>query len=253
MLRSFYIAGTGMITQRQKMDVVINNITNVDTIGYKSDQLVSRSFEDLLLDRLNDPSIVNRTTYVGPQNTGVHIDEVVIDFAQGVNEETGEMTDIAILGEGFFCVDTPQGIQYTRAGNFQVDQTGMLLTQEGYYVLGQGGNRINVGTNGFAVQGDGTITNLEGQQLARLRVVTFENVDDLRKVGNNNYLPYNDATPVEMATPTVRQGMIEGSNVDTGRVMSDLMMTNRVYESSQRMLRMIDESLSRTVNDIGQF
>jgi len=253
MLRSFYIAGTGMITQRNKMDVVINNITNMDTVGYKSDQLVTRSFPDLLLDRLNDPAIINRNTYVGPQNTGVHIDEVALDFTQGVNEETGEMTDIAIVGEGFFCVDTPQGVQYTRAGDFQVDQNGMLLTQEGYYVLGQGGGRINVGTNGFAVQGDGTITTMQGQQMAKLRIVRFEDMTNLRKVGNNNYLPYNNAPAIDMATPNVRQGMMEGSNVDVGRTMADMLMTNRVYESSQRMLRMVDESLAKTVSEIARF
>ncbi len=134
MIRSFYIAGTGMMTQRSKMDVVINNISNADTVGYRQDQMITRSFPDLLLDRLNDTAIVNQ--YVGPQNTGVHVDEIIIDFGRGTPEPTEQMTDMAIMGDGFFTVQTPQGVQYTRAGNFQVDVNGTLLTQEGYYVLG---------------------------------------------------------------------------------------------------------------------
>jgi flagellar basal-body rod protein FlgG len=253
MIRSFYIAGTGMMTQRSKMDVIINNVTNIDTVGYKQDQLVTRSFEDLLLDRLNDPSIINRTTYVGPQNTGVHVDEMVIDFQTGAPQETGEMTDLAIQGEGFFTVETPDGVQYTRAGDFWVDQNGNMMTQEGYYVLGQGGGRLNVGTEGFVVATNGTIQNMQGQQIGALQIVTFENLDVLRKTGNNNFIPYDGSAPAAAQNTEVKQGYVEGSNVDTARVMSDLLMTNRVYEASQRMLQMVDSSLEKKLNKIGSF
>lgn len=251
MIRSFYIAGTGMMTQRSKMDVVINNITNADTVGYRQDQLITRSFPDLLLDRLNDPSIVNQT-YVGPQNTGVHVDEIVIDFSRGTPEPTEEMSDLAIMNEGFFTVQTPDGIQYTRAGNFQVDVNGTLLTQEGYYVLGQNGQPINVGTYGFQVDGQGYIYNAEGQQINRLNIVTFEDLNALRKVGNNNYVPYGGAQPIAVENPGVMQGYIETSNVDIAKTVADMMLTQRVYESSQRILQMTDESLAKTM-DIGNF
>lgn len=253
MLRSFYIAGTGMITQRQKMNVIVNDITNVDTAGYKYDQMVTRSFPDLLLSRLNDPAYTANAPYVGPQNTGVHIDEVVTDWSEGRLEQTNEQTDFAILGEGFFCVDTPQGVQYTRAGDFTVDANGMLLTQEGYYVLGTAGQRINVGTQGFSVQLDGTITTANGQNAGTIRIVTTQNLDNMEKVGNNNWIPYNGAAMQNVANPQIQQGMLESSNVDVGRVTADMLLTQRVYESSQRMLRMIDQSLSRAVNDISSF
>lgn len=253
MLRSFYIAGTGMITQRQKMNVIINNITNVDTTGYKYDQLVTQSFPDMLLSRLQDPAYTANAPYVGPQDTGVHIDEISTDWGQGPMQETDEQTDFAILGQGFFCVDTPQGVQYTRAGDFTVDANGMLLTQEGYYVLGTNGQRLNVGTNGFTVQLDGTIRTAEGANAGTIRIVTTENLDNMEKVGNNNWLPFNGAVMQNVANPQVQQGMLEGSNVDVGRVTSDMLVTQRAYESSQRMLRMVDQSLSRAVNDITSF
>ncbi|HBU12465.1 MAG TPA: flagellar basal-body rod protein FlgF [Clostridiales bacterium] len=252
MIRSFYIAGTGMMTQRSKMDVVINNISNADTVGYRQDQMITRSFPDLLLDRLNDTAIVNQ--YVGPQNTGVHVDEIIIDFGRGTPEPTEQMTDMAIMGDGFFTVQTPQGIQYTRAGNFQVDVNGTLLTQEGYYVLGTNGQQLNVGTYGFTVDGMGNLFDANNQPAGQLGIVTFADQNVLRKVGNNNYVPFGGAQPAgQDPNPQVMQGYIETSNVDIAKTVADMMLTQRVYESSQRILQMTDESLSRTVNDIGQF
>lgn len=252
MLRSFYIATTGMLTQRSKMDVIINNITNTDTSGYKKDQVVTRSFEDLLLDRLNDPSILNRGTYVGGQNTGIYVDELVTDFTQGPMEGTGLQTDLAITGDGFFCIQTPEGVRYTRDGNFQVDANGNLLTQDGYYVLGENGGMLNVGTGDFSVKSDGSIF-ADDRQVGKLLIVQFSDNAILRKAGGNLYYPYNGEQPVAKQNATVEQGMLEGSNLDLGREMAEMLMTNRVYESNQRILRMVDESLSRTVNDIAKF
>lgn len=252
MLRSFYIATTGMLSQRSKMDVIINNITNVDTTGYKKDQVMTRSFDDLLLERLNDPSILNRNTAVGGQNTGIYVDELVTDFTQGPMEETGRQTDLAITGDGFFCVQTPEGVRYTRDGNFQVDVNGNLLTQDGYYVLGENGGMLNVGNGDFSVKSDGSIFN-NGGQAGRLYIARFANNDVLRKAGGNLYYPYNGEQPAIAQNPAVAQGMLEGSNLDLGREMADMLLTNRTYESNQRILRMVDESLSKTVNDIAKF
>lgn len=251
MLRSFYIAGTGMVTQRSKMNVVINNITNMDTSGYKSDQVLTRSFPDLLLDRLNDSSILN-SYYVGPQNTGIYVDELSTNFAQGPAEQTDVQTDLMLAGDGFFVVQTPGGVQYTRAGNFTVDSQGILKTQEGFQVLGIGGP-INVGTENFTVREDGTVYNAEGALVGTLRIVQFEDNGVLRKMGNNNYVPYNNEQPAAAVGTKVMQGMLEGSNVDSARVVAEMMLTQRVYESSQRMLQMIDSSLEKTVNEIARF
>lgn len=252
MIRSFYIAGTGMLTQRSKMDVVINNIANSDTTGYKKDQVITRSFADMLLDRLNDPSILTQTR-VGGQNTGIYVDELSIDFSPGPIQTTEQQTDLAISGDGFFCVRTPQGVRYTRSGNFQVDLNGNLLTQEGYNVLGQNnGAPINVGTGEFKVTQDGGVY-VNGQAAGRLQIVQFADNTVLRKAGDNLYYPYNGAQPAVMQNPTVGQGMLEGSNLDVGREMAEMLMTNRAYESNQRILQMADDSLSKTVNDIGRF
>ncbi len=254
MIRSFYIAGTGMLTQRAKMDVVINNITNGDTIGYKGDKVLTRSFGDMMLDRLHDPDFASRQ-YVGPQNTGLYVDELITDFEQGPIQTTNQATDMMIQGNGFFTVQTPQGIAYTRAGNFSTNAAGDLLTQEGYYVLGQGGGRINLGPGGpdrMQVTADGTIY-VDGQQRARLQVVDFQDRGVLRKQGNNLFAPLGNQAPQQAQNYNILQNAVEGSNVEMAAAVSDMLMTNRVYESSQRILRMTDESLSRTVNDIAKF
>lgn len=266
MLRSFYIAGTGMLTQRQKMDTVINNLTNMDTTGYKTDMVVTRSFEDLLLHRLNDdPAILGarkktniaslstgRPPRTGGQNTGIYYDEAVIDFTPGSMDTTGRLSDFAIQGDGFFTIQTPDGVRYTRSGNFQVDLNGNLLTQDGNYVVGTDGGMVNVGTGDFAVDSHGNIQ-VDGNNVGQLRIVQFPDTTVLRKQGGSLFYPYDGTQPNVMATPNVQQGMLETSNVDLGAEMADMLMTNRVYESSQRMLRMIDETLEKTVNTVAQF
>ncbi len=258
MLRSFYIAGTGMYTQRARMDVIINNLTNSDTVGYKKDEAISRSFDDLLITRLNDEVDANNGVtytdngYVGPLNTGVYFDEISTSFVAGPVEITDIPTDFAITGEGFFAIQTPNGERYTRSGNFQVDINGNLLTQEGYYVMSETGGFINVGTEGdFSVSPDGTVS-VAGTVTGKMRIVEFEDTSVLRKEGSNLF--YADGgTPTVMQAPTLLQGAVEGSNVDLGREMADMLVTNRAYETSQQALQMIDESLEKTVNEIGRF
>lgn len=252
MLRSLYIGTTGMLTQRQKMNVITNNITNVETTGYKTDQLISRSFEDLLLERFNDPAVVRQTTDTGPLNTGTHIDEITTSWIEGPLQETGENTDMAIIGDGFFSVLTPGGVRYTRSGNFQVDNGGDLVTQQGYYVLGQDGGRIHVGTDNFQMDETGTIT-VNGQYVSQVRVSQFANVDGLRKMGDNTFVHYTNEQPTAMPNQTVKQGFVEGSNVDIGTEVANMLLTNRVYESNQRIVKMVDESLSITVKELAKF
>ena len=254
MLRSLYIAGTGMITERSKMDVITNNIANMETVGYKKDQMISRSFADLLLDQIDsdDPYVVNTRDEVGPLNTGTHMDVVVTDFTQGALESTEQDTDLAIQGDGYFSILTPQGIRYTRSGNFAVDSNGDLVTQEGYYVLGQDGGRLHVGTDGFSVSSTGTVE-AGGQAVGSIRLVAFEDETVLRKTGENLYTTLNNTQPTMATTATIKQGYLEASNVDMATEMVDMLSTNRAYESNQRIVKMVDESLGKTVNDIAKF
>ena len=249
MLRSFYIASTGMLVQRKKMDVITNNITNSETTGYKKDQLLSRSFKDMMIARINDPAVINISTPVGLQNTGVHIDEVITNFTQGNMEETGRLSDMAIEGSGFFAISTTAGERYTRDGSFGVNSQGYLVTADGNYVQGENG-RILVGSSKFSIDGQGNVT-VNGASAGKLKIVTFADSAGLRKEGNNLYYNYNTSA-VANGQYNVKQGFLEGSNIDIAQEMVDMMAVSRTYDTNQRMVKMIDETLSKTVNDVGR-
>ncbi len=248
MVRGLFIAGTGMFTQQRRMDVVTNNITNAETIGFKKDTMVTQSFRDLVIDRIRDPHSGN--IRVGPLNTGIFSDETLISYARGAMEQTDRYTDMAIEGDGFFAVETPDGERYTRAGDFYVNDEGYLLNPDGLYVLGEEG-RLQTGRN-FRLAVDGTITRADDTVAGKLRIVDFEDRLVLRKQGHNLFYSHNDAPATQMETPRVIQNMIENSNVDIGREIVDMIEVTRSYEANQRIARMTDETLNRAVNDVGR-
>ncbi|NCB30739.1 MAG: flagellar basal-body rod protein FlgF [Clostridia bacterium] len=253
MVRGLYLAGTGMLVQRSKMDVITNNISNVDTLGYKQDTLLSRSFEEMLIERMNDPAVVNQTTEVGPLGTGTHIDEIATSFAQGAPEQTGRSTDLCIVGDGFFVVEAGDGERYTRAGNFSLNAEGYLVDVNGNQVQGDGGG-IQLKSDRFLVDDLGQIIDLDtNAQVGKLRLVEFTDTQGLRKEGDNLFSDYGGAGAKEAENSKVMQGYIEGSNVNIAQEMVDMIITSRAYETNQRSARMIDETLERAVNDIAKF
>lgn len=253
MVRGFYTAGTGMIAQRKSMDVIMNNSVNVETAGYKNDAVISRSFKDRLIDRINDPSIINMTSEVGPMNGGVHVDELITTFEQGNIDGTGQTHDMALAGDGFFCIQTAQGERYTRAGNFNVDTQGYLCNADGQRVLGTDNNPLQVGFGDFTVAHNGQVTRADGQYAGQMKIVQFEDNTQLRKQGDNLFYNFgNTAMNAADATTTVRQGYLEMSNAEMADVMVDMMTVYRVYESNQKMVQMTDESIGIAVNQIGK-
>lgn len=257
MLRSLYTATTGMMVQRNKMDNITNNITNVDTIGYKKDYMLTRSFDDVLIERINDPNVIAarlgmNNNEVGDHNWGLYVDEIFTSFEQGALEQTEQPNELAIEGEGFFVVNTPEGARYTRSGNFRVDSQGFLVNQDGFYVQTTDGTNINVGNGNFSINAVGDIT-VDGQAAGTIAVVTFEDLQGLRKAGGNLYYHYQDAPPIFATNYQVKQGYIETSNVSVAAETVDMISTSRAYESCYKIAQMIDQSLGKTVNDIAKF
>ncbi len=250
MIRSFYIAGTAMATQADRMDVLTNNLTNVDTTGYKKDKLISRSFSDVLMERLNDPYVISATNQIGLQNNGIHIDEIVTDFSQSGFEETARPSDLALEGTGFFVVETPQGDMYTRDGNFFVNADGDLVNADGYYVAGTNGH-IRAGTGDFAINAAGEVT-VGGQTVNRVRLAAFDDLTGLRKNADNLYTNFTNQPVRTPAQIQVKQGFLETSNVDTAEEMVRMMELTRSFSFNQRVLSMVDQSLQKTVNEVGR-
>ena len=257
MVRGTYIAGTGMMLQRRQMEIITNNIANADTAGFKKEYLVSHSFDEVLVRRINDDRDQNilgmrffeRAPGVGPLNLGTQVDQLYINFSDGSLDGTERSTDLALVGDAFFVMQTPEGERYTRSGAFYIDQLGYLVDGEGSLLLGENGP-IYVGGIDFSVDQRGGVR-VDDQLIAQIRVVSFEDNATLRKQGSNLY--FSLAEPQAAANPyAIAQGFLENSNVEIGREMVDMLTVFRTYETNQRMLSMIDETVGKAVNEIGR-
>ncbi|WP_334110652.1 flagellar hook-basal body protein [Thermodesulfitimonas autotrophica] len=246
MLRGIYIAATGLNLQQVAIDLVANNMANVSTTGFKSDRLSAASFPELLLLRVEPERKVQP---VGSTSYGAEVAAVTTDYTQGPLENTGNLRDVALRGEGFLVVQTGAGERYFRGGPIFVDGEGYLVTANGDWVLGEGGP-VQVGSSDYRIAPDGTV--LAGENpVDRLLVVDFQDKGALIKEGNG-YFRAAGSLP-ETATGTeVLQGYLEAANVDLTREMTVLIEGLRAYQLSQRALRTHDELLAKAVNQVGK-
>ncbi|QAV25673.1 flagellar basal-body rod protein FlgF [Neobacillus thermocopriae] len=260
MFRGLYTAASGMLSQQRRIEMMTNNIANANTPGYKADQASLRAFPDMLMNRIQQTTIPTEKkltwrdrTYIGPLSTGVYVQELVPNFAQGDIRETGNNTDVAIVdgtGTSFFTVQNETGdVRYTRNGHFIIDADGALTTTDGLYVLDENGNRIVVGDEQFTVLSDGTITK-NGAPIARLGIAYAQNVQTLVKEGNGLFRSENALPPAQ--TYTIRQQYVERSNVDLSRAMTDMLSAYRAFEANQKILQAYDKSMDKAANEIGR-
>jgi len=250
-----------MLLQRRRMETITNNIVNAETTGYKKEYNVSHSFDEVLLRRVNDtrpriapardnaaPEMVLGRA-VGPLNLGTQVDQLYIDFNMGAMEGTERPTDLTLVGDAFFVVQTADGERYTKSGHFYLNNEGYLIDGEGNFLLGENGP-IYVGGLDFRVDSSGNVFTAAGF-VDTIRVVSFEDNNTLRRQGSNLFF----ATEPPMAVPNeyqIAQGFLEMSNVDIGREMVDMLAMYRAYETNQRMITMIDETVGRAVSEIGR-
>jgi len=250
MVRGMYIAGTGMLLQRRRMETITNNIVNVETTGYKKEFNVAHSFDEVLTRRVNDRTSVLRGPAVGPLNLGTQVDHLYIDFTQGSMEGTERTTDFSLVGDAFFVVQTADGERYTKTGHFYLNNDGYLIDGEGNFLLGNNGP-IQVGGLDFRVDSSGNVFTDANGYIDTIRVVSFADNTQLRRQGSNLY--YTLEAPQAAPNPyAIAQGFLEASNVDIGREMVDMLAMYRTYETNQRFITMIDETVGRAVNDIGR-
>lgn len=266
MLRGFYTAATGMISQQRQQEALANNIANVNTPGYKADQTTLRAFPEMLLHQIGAIKTIPTENQlnlkvsnpVGSINTGVYAQEMVPNHIQGDMRETGLPTDMALIngvlpdekGSLFFTVQNEAGEQrYTRNGNFTVDQEGYLVANDGYYVLDAAGNPIFTNGIEFNVTQNGVIQTEAGD--IPLGIAYVANTDELVKEGTDLYAGEAGAVPAD-AIFQVEQGFLEQSNVDAGRTMTEMMEAYRMFEMNQRVLKAYDDSMEKAVTEVGR-
>jgi flagellar basal-body rod protein FlgF len=224
--RGLYIAASGMLAEQVRQDQIANDLANSATPGYKADRTTQTSFNSLLLAN----SVTGQV--VGAQGTAVEVDKVSTDFTPQPARDTGEPLDFAIVGEGFFAVQTAKGTAYTRNGQFMADAQGRLVTAQGDPVLGRGGRPIQVGA-------DGTV------DPRRLEVVAL---NDPRKDGDTLVT----GTPAANgAVGQVRSSALEGSGADATTAMVDMIQSMRAYEAGQKVIQTIDETLGKATTQVG--
>lgn len=246
MIRGIYTAASGMIAEALRNDTISNNLANANTTGYKKDIAVTKDFASLLIERVNDGP---QTPTIGSLGTGSVVDEVATIQNSGSMRQTGNDLDFAIEGQGFFAVQTPNGVRYTRDGSFSRDNAGQLVTQDGYPVLAQNGGAIRLNGGKVSVAADGQVR-VDGRNVGSLQVVQFANTRALQKEGNNLYIAGNQQP--QAATGTVRQGCLEMSNVNVVSEMVNLIAGYRAYEVNGKMVQAQDGTLDKAVNDVGK-
>jgi len=260
LVRGLYTCGVGMSAALNKFDVVANNLANVDTTGYKKDGVITQSFSEELLKRLDDPNQnqISHNVNIGRMRLGVFVDTIFTDFSQGEIINTGNELDVAITGDGFFAISAPDRdgnyIEcYTRDGSFTIgtfdSDERILLTKSGFPVLGQNGY-IPIHNGEFVVDRYGEVF-IEGELIDTLRIVSFEDNQTLRKYKDNLYVTTEESREIPFEGYTY-QNSIEMSNVVSMRDMVEVITVNRLYESMQRVITTIDQTLGRAVSDIAR-
>ncbi|HUJ73255.1 MAG TPA: flagellar basal-body rod protein FlgG [bacterium] len=260
MMRSLFVSATGMGAQQRQIDTVANNLANVATTGYKKSR---NNFEDLLyqIERsAGSPSSQNTTVPVGIHHgAGVkHVSTEKI-FTQGDMKNTGVDLDVAIEGNGFFQILQPNGaIAYSRAGNFQKDQNGRIVTQNGFplepeIVVPQDARSVQIGL-------DGSVSVLVGQDplptpIGTLQLARFANPAGLTPQGKNLYSATAASGNPVVENPgtngmgTMLQGFLELSNVSVVDEMINMIIAQRAYEVNSKAIQTSDEML-QTANQI---
>ena len=282
MVRGWYTAASGMIAQQHRFDAIANNMANANTTAYKRDVSIHKAFPELLIRRLDDDGVrriglrshsigsVDTAPVVGRLGTGVEQNEVFTVFEQGSLRQTSNPFDIALEGEGFLVVQTPYGERYTRNGSLVLGPESLLVTKDGFPVLGEDGP-IRIKLHNFVIDPDGRIfVNADLQddpqrlisqrendwqnrvELDRLQLVEVDRPRYLRKQGDSLWNVSEDSGPAEIIPagrrPRIQQGFLETANVNPVVEMVRMIEVNRAYEASQRVLRAQDESTARLIN-----
>lgn len=238
------LIAAGKIFYEKKLAVLANNISNINTVGFKTDQAFRLS------DLNGNPE---RNSISGKQQILFPILPfgTKTDFSSGPVKQTSNALDLALGGNGFFCIETPEGVQYTRKGNFTLNEKGLLVTQQGLPVLGERGE-IEINGTDFVVDGQGNVA-VDGNTVDTIKIVDFPQPYALKKSGNSLFaLTDPDIAENKAERVEVRQGFLEFSNVDAIKMMTEMIEVLRGYEAYQKIIQSIDDTNSKAINDVGR-
>lgn len=256
MLRALWSSRSAMNAQQEKLDSISNNIANTNTVGYKREDV---SFQDLVYETLNrkgTPTGGNNTDTL-INGTGVKATKWIRDNGQGPLKETGEKTDLALDGQGFFRVTLPDASKaYERSGSFNIDSTGGIVDKNGNRLdmdlTEEGTNMLNSGTSftedNFSVKENGEVyvsVDDNGSKsdvlYGKINIYNPIGQDSLTSVGENLYVSNPGARMNVNTDVNIMQGFVEGSNVDMAKEMTDMIVAQRAFELSSKSLKTADD------------
>jgi flagellar basal-body rod protein FlgF len=239
----------GCLKEEVRLDIITSNLANSTVVGFKGDRI---SFQDML-------SRANQSQGGGVGKPGqkgeLNLVRIQTDMSQGDIRFTGNELDLAISGKGFFKVMTPEGVKYTRKGNFSLDGERYLVTQQGYRVMGENGLISIVGENTEAdiqVDKTGTIS-ADGTEVDQLDVVEISDPSKLVKEGGGLFRADLNAieNPLSLDS-SIEQGYLEVSNVNVAEEMVNMIHSLRAFESYQKVIQFIDRLDNKAVNEVGR-
>lgn len=261
MIRALHTAATGMDAQQQRIDVISNNLANVNTTGFKKQRA---DFQDLLYQTVRAPGTTSAQGTSVPSGlqigTGVRTAATHRSFTTGDLMQTGNQFDMAIEGQGFFQVTMPGGqLAYTRAGNFELDQQGQLVTTDGYLL--DPAIAVPPGAKTVTIGADGTVSaTLDGEaaatEVGQIQLVNFVNPGGLQAMGRNFYQATTASGDAQSGPPglqgmgTLGQGFLEMSNVKVVEEMINLISSQRAYDINSKVIQASDEMLQTATNSI---
>jgi flagellar basal-body rod protein FlgF len=237
-------AVSGLRSRMQSLDLLANNLANSATSGFKSD----REFYGVYSSDDSSNSVD------GGSGTSLPvIERQWTDFSPGVIETTGNPLDVALGGQGFFTVNGPKGVLYTRNGNFRILPSGELADGEGYTLRTTAGGTISIGVNKqINITREGNVQQ-DGQTVGQLEVVDFANTDALQKAGSASFQNTNQKVPpVPVANKDVQQGKLEGSNVQVASSAMRLVGIMRQFEMLQKAVGISSDMDTKSISEVAR-
>ena len=250
MFSGFYNLASGMITHGKHLDVISNNMANVATTGFKVDTFTGQTFDEVMYSLVGNKD--KNFTDIGERSYATVPSELYTDYTQGGFDETGMPLDFAIDddGRGFFAIQTEDGIRYTRAGDFSLDEEGYLSLPDHGRVLDVDGEEILLLTDKITTDDFGRIYTKNGGFLGQIGVYVFEDTAGLVKDPMGMF-DANGAQPQADAV-LLHHSMLERSNVGLVQQMVKMISTQRAYQSSASLTKMYDQVMGHAASDLGR-
>ena len=262
MFSGVYNAAGAMIVQMKRVNNITNNIANVDTVAFKKERINIKTWSRIWGQANANLPIPKNTKQAEDfinetKNSTPHMDMDYVDFSQGPMKYTGNSLDFAINDKGFFLVKTPNGIAYTRDGEFSVTKDGILVQKgTGYPILGENyftnGNFIDVTGKHFTVREDGSVI-VDKNNVDKIAIRDFNNYANLKKLHDTLFIPINNEQPIAINNYKLDNGYLEMSNVSIVKEMVNLIEAQRAFDRYQRVIDSLgNEIMTDVVKNISK-